>query len=414
MFILSKNFNKYDSYIFLLIASLVAGNLFGAFQVPRVLALLLVVPCLNGFSKVKKAIGEMKNWVLLFLLYSFASCAWNPAGVTEGMVGAIYNIVHVLLFFEIIIFSRFANNPIKSIVCGFLVAFAISAVIAFWELTTDQHLETSKMKEAKASNTGYEIYIRYFAAATFYNLNTYVMFICLLMPFLFYGIIDRQSGKVARIIFVVATAIAIILILYNGSRGGLLAFLIIAAVYMMFSGFRFKRFSGYVVFLTIIIAIVLYNYGSSILNTLLIRGEIQGGIEDEGRFVIWGNVIKVVQDYLFMGCGPEGLMYAMEHHAHGGTLASHNLFLEVLSEYGIIFFVLFLFYLFSLFKKINKIVDKQRKMCLYQALLSIPVVGIINSGYLTQPVLWASMASLYVFANYEQIRFTYKNIRTVA
>ena len=46
-----KNYNKYDFYIFLLIASLVAGNLFGAFQVPRVLALLLVVPCLNGLCR---------------------------------------------------------------------------------------------------------------------------------------------------------------------------------------------------------------------------------------------------------------------------------------------------------------------------------------------------------------------------
>lgn len=407
-----KYSNRYDTYLFVLIASLVAGNMFGALQVPRVLALILFFPCLNGYSKVNNVIGQMKFWLLLFLAYSFASCAWNPAGATDGLIGAIYNVVHVLFFFEIIVFSRFAGNPIKAIIYGFLVAFAISAIIAFWELTTDQHLDTSKTKEAKASNTGYEIYLRYFAAVTFYNFNMYVTFLSFLLPFLFYGISSNQNKRIVRVVFVVATVIAVILMLYNGSRGGLLAFIIMAAIYFAFSIRGVRNISVYIFLLVGLLSLVLYNYGSSILNTLMMRGAMTSvGYEEDSRFVIWSNVMKVIHEYSGLGCGADGLSAAMEKYVHGGITVAHNVFLEVLSEYGVIFFALFLYFFFALFKRARNIVDKPRKICLYQALFSLPIVGIINSGYLTQPVLWAAMASLYVFANYERIVFYNKSLR---
>lgn len=399
-----SRYNKYDLYIFLLIASLVAGNLFGALQVPRVLAILLFFPFLSSLHKMGGEMSGIKIWAFLFVLYSFFSCFWTPAGVTEGMIASIYNLTHVVLFLEIIYFSRWAKNPIRSIVYGFLVAFAISAVIAFWELTTDQHLSTSKVDEAIKSNTGYEVYLRYFAAVTFYNLNMYVTFLCFLLPFLFYGISSTQFKTSTRIVFVASTVVAAVLILYNGSRGGLLAFAIMAIVYFMFAVVSKKNFSIYIVLFILLFVLVIYKYGSTIMNTLMMRQAIYVNLEEETRVNIWANVMRVVNDYYWLGCGADGLASAMKENARGSITLSHNVFLEVLSEYGIVFFIVFLSFFFSLFKKARRLGDKQRKSCIYQALFAFPVVGIINSAYLTQPVLWAWMASLYVFANQSQIR----------
>ena len=403
--------NSFDLYLFLLIASLVAGNLFGALQVPRVLAIVLFFPCLNCFLKMWGMLRDLRNWALLFIAYSIVSSIWNPAGISEGLISSVYNAVHFTLFFEIIVFSRFANNPIKAIVYGFLIAFAISAVIAFWELTTDQHLNTSKFEEAQTSNTGYDIYVRYFAAVTFYNFNMYVTFICFLLPFLFYGVSNAQNKGRTRIVFAIATALAVVLLIYNGSRGGLLAFLIMVSVYVFFTSSNKRTLSVYFVLFLAVLGFVLYRYGSTILNTLIMRGEVQGIVQEESRFVIWGNVWKVVQDYYFLGCGAGGLRIAMAKYVNRGILMAHNVFLEVLSEYGIVFFIGFLMFLITVFNKAKKLADKQRKLCLYQALLAFPVYGIINSGYLNQPVLWAAMASLYVFANYEQIKAVNLSIR---
>ena len=199
------------------------------------------------------------------------------------------------------------------------------------------------------------------------------------------------------------------LILYNGSRGGLLSFVIMFTVYITLSK-KNKANVFFIIFFLSLLTIVLYSYGSTIFNALLMRASVQGALEEESRIVIWTNVYKVIQDYCFIGCGAGGLMSAMEDYAQGGILKAHNIFLEVLSEYGIVFFILFVSFLISQYKKARKMDDRERKLCLFQALIAFPVIGIINSGYQTQPALWAFLAVIYVFANYEQIRLSCEDL----
>ncbi len=409
-------YNRFDLFIFLLVTSLVAGNMFGALQVPRVIALMLLLPGLELFSKAGD-IGNMRkmiSWAVVFIFFCIVSCVWNPAGIKNGVITTIYNIVHFILFFELILFSRFAKNPINAIVYGCLLAVAISAVIAFWELTTDHHLTTSKLEEARASMVGTNRFVRYFSAVTFYNFNMYVTFLCLLLPFLFWGISNRQNSSKTRSFFVAITIIAIILILYNGSRGGLLASFLMIVIYFLCTLKINKKSMLYAALFLFLLFLILHRYGDSILNTLAIRGDIQGSIRDEARFSIWSNVMKVVNDYLWIGCGAGGLTAAMSNNSPEGVTISHNVFLEVLSQYGIVFFCCFISYLVSIIKKSRTITDTPRKICLYQYVIAFPIVGIINSGYLEQPALWTTMAIIYIFANYEQIRPAGCDIRQTA
>lgn len=208
-------YNRFDLFIFLLVTSLVAGNTFGALQVPRVIALLLLIPSLQLLSKARY-IGNMKTMIscaAVFIIFCIISCIWNPAGIVNGVVATIYNIVHFVLFFELIIFTRYARNPIKAIVYGCLIAVSISAVIAFWELITDHHLATSKLDEARSSR----LMTRYFSAVTFYNFNMYVTFLCLLLPFLFWGVSNRRISVKTRLLFVAITIVAIVLILNSAA-----------------------------------------------------------------------------------------------------------------------------------------------------------------------------------------------------
>jgi len=394
-----KKYNKYDIFIFILVASLAAGNLFGALQLPRVLAITLFPSALSVFSASNRV--ELKNlttFSILFVIYSFISCLWTPAGFSEGCIASVYNVTHVILFFEIIVFSSTARNPINDIAFGFLVAFFITSIIAFRELATDQHLNTSKLDEARIGNAGDEAYVRYFAAATFFNMNTYVTVLCFFFPFIFYGSNNSTYKRCIRVLFLAALTMLIIIVLFNGSRGGLLSIVVMASIFFFYSVFKLKKFSFIIVLLIVAIGLLLHFYGSVILNTLIIRSAIQGSLQDENRFEIWRNVFKVIGEYSCFGCGAGGLEYAMEKYAHGGVTVAHNIFLELFSEYGIFFFVAFVVALFKLYKRAKYVGDINKRICIYQAFLALPFVGIINSGYLTQPTLWAFLASLYCFA----------------
>lgn len=398
-----KSYNKYDVFIFLLIASLIGGNLFGALQVPRVLTILFAIPCANCKNNIRFVSSSLKKWLVAFVLFSFISSIWSPAGFTLSIESSLYNAVHALLFYEILVFSGSAKKPLDSIAFGFFVAFTISALVALWELTTDNHLQTSKMKEALTSNTGYGIYVRYFAAATFFNFNMYVTFLCFIFPFLTYGFANSNNNTKYRTASLSACVIAIILVLYNGSRGGLLAMLIMVAVLVV----KMRMGKGVFFYLTAGIGGViylLYKYGGSILLTLTMRASTQGAMEDESRFVIWNNVFGVISDYPIIGCGAGGINFAMQKFTNEITVA-HNLFLEILSQYGILFFIAFVAFIWGLYKSAKLSESPSRKLCVFMSVFSIPVVSIINSTYLAAPSLWAVMASLYIFANYEQIKY---------
>lgn len=392
-------YNKFDLFIFFLVASLAAGNLFGALQFPRLLAIILFPSAASVSSaSVRKELFSLITCASLFILYSFISCLWTPAGFSEGFIAAVYNVTHVLLFLEIIVFSEKAYNPCKAIVYGFLVAFLITAFIAFWELVTDNHLNTSKLDEAMMGKIDSEVYVRYFAAATFYNYNTYVTFLCFLFPFLLYGSSNKSYKKSIRIICFIALSTLVILVLFNGSRGGLLALVVMALVFFFYSVFKFKRFNFVIILYVVVIGLLLFFFGPVILNSLIIRSAAQGSLVDESRFEIWSNVFKVIGDYACFGCGAGGLEHAMMQYAHGGVTAAHNVFLEIISEYGIFFLVFFVAYLWKLFKHTKHVLSVNKRICLYQAFLAFPLVGIINSGYLTQPTFWVFLASLYCFA----------------
>ena len=399
-----SNHNKYDIYILLLIVSTIFGNIGGAVTAPRLLGILLV-PKLFGIVNREnlKYLSSLRSWCVAFYVFVLVSLLWTPDKV-EGFKELVYYLVHFLIFFEVIVFSRKALSPLQFITIGFALCVLLTSVVGFWELTTDNHLAYSKMDEANASNIGGEIVLRNFAAVTFYNLNGYVTYLCFCLPFLLYGF--SLEKKLLKWMSFIAIVIAIVLILCNASRGGMFTIVICLAVFFLMSP---KNKSLIYSFLVLIggLLYILYKYGDSILFILTLRLSEGGATTDDSRLKIWGNALKVLIEYSGFGCGIGGMNSAMKQFAKGGVSITHNIFVEVLCQYGVIFFLAFVFFLFKQFKTGLKLLDKKRRVLLTVALVSFPMTGIINSGYLLTPQLFIVLASIYVFANYERIRFVY-------
>lgn len=404
MSLIKFNHNKYDIYILLLIVSTIFGNIGGALTAPRLLGLLLV-PKLFGIVNREnlKYLSSLRYWCVAFYVFALISMLWTP-DKAEGFKELVYYLVHFLIFFEVIVFSKKALSPLQSITIGFALCVLLTSVVGFWELTTDNHLAYSKFDEATASNLGGEIVLRKFASVTFGNFNAYITYLCFCLPFLLYGF--SLEEKLLKWMSFIAIDIAIVLILCNASRGGMFTIVICLAVFFLMSQKNKSLIYSFIVLIGGLLYL-LYKYGESILFILTLRLSDGGATADDSRFEIWSNALKVLVEYCGFGCGIGGMFAAMEQFAKGGITVTHNIFLEVLCQYGVIFCFAFVFFLFKQFKTGLKLLDKKRRVLLTVALVSFPMTGIINSGYLLTPQLFIVLASIYVFANYERIRFVY-------
>ena len=404
MKLLKCGYNKYDIYILLLIVSTIFGAIGGALTVPRILGILFA-PQLFGIAHREKHtnISYLKYWAFAFYLFAIVSVLWTP-DTKEGLKELCYYPVHFLLFFEVIVFARRAINPLLSITIGFGLCVFLTSIVGFWEITTDNHLAYSKLDEAHVSNMGGEVIVRNFAAVTFFNLNGYVTYLCFCIPFLLYGLSLDQ--KVVKWLSAFVLIEAIVLILSNASRGGMFAIVICLALFFLMSPKNKTMIYSFVVLFGGLFYL-LYKYGDTILLVLSMRLANGGAVADDSRFLIWSNALKVLFDYGGIGCGIGGIFAAMAKYAKGGITITHNIFLEILCQYGIVFCLAFVSFLYKQFKKGRKTADIKRRVLVTVALVSFPVTGIINSGYLLDPQLFIVLASIYVFANYERIRFFY-------
>lgn len=397
-----KSHNKYDIYIFLLIASLTAGGIGGALEVPRLLSVLLVPAMLKVRDQCRFYTVKLKQVIVAFIVFAAVSLIWTP-DIINGVKHVIYFVVHFLLFFEILIFSRMAKDPIKSIVAGWIAFIVCCSFVSVWELVTDQHLAISREGSDTAYNLGGgNIIIRQFTSVTFGNYNGYCTVLCFAVPWAFYGLISAKDIR-QRILCVFCVLLPLIFILFDASRGALLSLAVYFVIFIIFCPSRKVKILSLVAFVA-----ALY-YAITELSDLLVvissRAINKGMLSDESRFTIWGNALKAYADTFGIGTGAGGLQVAMDKYANGGINITHNMLLELLVQYGFVFAIIFIVFLWRLFKKSIHLRDKNRRMTLLMVFCAFPLYSIINSGYLQSASLFAFLACIFVFANLELVRY---------
>ena len=206
----------YDFIIFFIVVCTCFGIFGGAFQVNRILAILLLpglIPLLykKGFTYAM-TISQLLLLIYLFMAASFICTPDREEGVKE----LFYYIVHFVLFLELIVFARNARNPLKNISRGWLVAVLLTSIVAFWEITTGNHLSYAK-DQGDAFNTGSAIIERMTASVTFANYNSYVTYLCFCYPWILYIFIDKSRSLLEELLASVALISASLVIIINAS-----------------------------------------------------------------------------------------------------------------------------------------------------------------------------------------------------
>lgn len=169
------------------------------------------------------------------------------------------------------------------------------------------------------------------------NPNKTSYFLCSLLPFFFYYIINKH-GLILKALFSILIVFNVFTIAISGSRGGLVALIMI----MFFILILKKKYVLLLIFSVIsflsIIYIVSHNVSITALERIqpLLNGDIQQGTS--GRLEIWSALMDVYKSdiitvLLGLGVGGSELV--------GLKADPHNFYLQVLSEFGIIGFLFF-------------------------------------------------------------------------
>lgn len=393
-----KSYNKFDLMILILIISQVNGLYFGIFN-PIVFCVLLFSPNLlkNMQGDVKKIAKPFLLFFTFWALYNICSLLWAPMfGMALHYCFLFF--INFILFLEIIVFSKRASSPHESIATGWLLAFMLTSFIGIWELQTGNHLSIAK-EHLSRENANIDDAIGSYTSVTFYNINTYAIYILEVIPFVFYTIACKTS-LTKKILAYYCGIMAMIFIFVDGSRGASLSLVLMFLVFLFLMWKADKKNAVWIVLTLGIIIYLLYAYVEMILAVISYRMET-AGFEDDSRQVLYEKSLEIIYNSCGIGTGVGSMVPAMEAQGNQyGMYASHNLFLEFLMQFGFVLFVGFLYYLYKLFVIARKS-QLTSKVVLYSALFGLPFYSIINSEYTYHHFVWCYFAVLFVYASPE-------------
>ena len=390
MLFFGKNSNKFDYYLFIIIVSLAFGALGGYLQVSRVVGILLLPQLFMIWPNVGEYFHRIVSFTRFFLIYALLSFIWTP-DVLSGFKEILYYIIHFVLFFEILAFSCLAKDYKITIAKSWLILVSITLVIAYWEIITGIHLSIAfqDSDEMKLAVYGF----RRFASVTFGNYNAYVTFLCFSFPFLLFMFNNFKTQKeMIWVSLVLVLSFACVLI--NASRGGIIAIPLMFAISFILSKKSFKN----IIPMSVVVVVAIYaclNYGELLFSVFDDRMD-NGVFNDNERTYIWTVAINCFLHSFGFGVGIGGIVQSFYAETNK-FLIPHNLFIEVLMEFGIIIFFLFISTILSLIKKTNKSNDKDTKIVSYCFLFSLPIVGVIDSSYCLSPLIFVVFSSIMSF-----------------
>lgn len=402
MNIIAKFGNKYDFFIVTILVSMIFGNYGGSLQAVRVLSILLI-PQLLKANKKNKYIQTIIYFFSFWFIYSVISFLWTP-NIPQALKEISYYPVHMLLFVELCVFSRYAINTIQSICIGWLLFVIFTGIVGIWEITTDQHLPMSSFKEGLYLYDRGEAIIHHFASVTFQNYNSYVVLLVASLPFII-NLLVNDKTKYRNLAF--ATLLIIVYILaINASRGGLLSLIISIITFVFYSIISKNTKNLWNLLIITICAIGLFlKYSNILMQNILIRSQYGDLYQDNARSSLIADGIHVVfNEYIGLGSGIGGGFTAMEAYRHNGLSATHNLFLEIFVNFGLLITTAILIYIFRMLRTGLLIKDKKRKLSVWIFFLTLIPFSIIDSGYLLTPQIWLYFASIFVFVYYDSIR----------
>lgn len=386
--------NASDFLLIITISLLVFGGFGGALQPIRIFSLVMF-PFVFRFLLKKsnnKQIAKTSRVVIILYIFFIVSLLWT-SDINEGFKEIIYYGIHLNLFLLIVMLYMKAHKPLSSLLFGWTLFIFLTQLIAFNEIFFDVHLDLSIFESDKMMNVGGMLVQKKFAAVTFGNYNGYVTVVALSLPFLF-GLYASVKKKKHQIITLAIISFAYFSLFINASRGGILVGIIVFIVFLVFiKKLKIKNIKFNLLLIIPLLIALIFKYYDVIFEQLFYRKMAGASFtEDTARVELLKKALEAFYNKPFFGGGIGSLQKEM---TGASILIPHNLFLEILVQFGFFVTLFFLFYLAKHIMVVSKLDCYAKKFIIYAGILLLPIASIIHSGYLLMPIIWVYLASLF-------------------
>lgn len=297
--------------------------------------------------------------MVLWVVYGLITLLLFPyADIREGtkeLLSLILGFLTVCCIYKLVN----TNEKLSVFLNGIKLIYLMAVVIAWIEMLTNIHLPSSILTEVgrcTVANSFMGVKI-YSATSFFYNMNDYCAFLALFLPVIY---IKSTSKNIIDVFLIIS---ALVQVIVNDAN---LCLIGIVVAYFIYRFKREKHVSKKIFAIGIIVIALLVvddfmssSYYSGYSLSQIFREQSRQATLGSGsmwsRLIIYSDAIKTIPVTHGLGLGAAGFTpYFRQHQSLCGLVNPHNLFIEILSEYGVIIFTLFLCFYLSCFKQMNK------------------------------------------------------------
>ena len=349
--------------------------------------LLLICTALSLFLKVainknfKLKYFKTNAWVLVFALV-IGICAMTSISLEESRNIALLMIAFVLSYFVVI--NTIENKKQFKFI---LYVFSIAAVItAFYGLY--QYMFGDLYSQAWLDKEMFED-IKMRVYSTFENPNVYGEYLILAIPIIV-GLLWTEKGIFKKLFWLGSLGVTMLALALTFSRGCWLGIILAIGLLAIMIDRRF-------ILLGIVALLFLpFVLPESIINRFLSIGNM-GDSSTSYRVYIWMGTLAMLADYWFSGIGlgitSFNTIYPIYSYNNISAPHSHNLYLQLVVEFGIVGLIVFLGMLYNFYKETIISICKKKNI-----LTSSLIAGV--SGFMLQSMFdhtWYNYRVVLIF-----------------
>lgn len=355
---------------------------------PTMLGLLLVaVTACSLFLKIlitpgfKFQYSKANVWVLLLVLVVGIS-AMTSISLEESRNIGLLMIAFILSYFLMINIVE-TKGEFKFLLYVFIVSSVITAILGIYQYIFGDVYSQAWLD----SNMFEDIKMRVYA--TFENPNVYGEYLILTIP-LIVSLFFTEKGFIKKLFLLGSFGITMLAMVLTFSRGCWLGIILALGILLIMIDKRF-------IWLGVLgIAVMPFVLPETIMNRFLSIGNLNDS-STSYRVYIWLGTLAMLKDYWFSGIGlgitSFNKIYPIYSYNNVSAPHSHNLFLQIIVEYGMIGLIVFLGILYNFYKETTIKMLKQK---------SILTAGIVSgvTGFLLQSMFdntWYNYRVVLIF-----------------
>jgi len=229
---------------------------------------------------------------------------------------------------------------------------------------------------------------RFFIYGEMFDSNDIAYVLLSLFPLCFFYIVHKE-GILKKVLAITAIGASIVLILLTGSRAGIIG-LITLFLLILFTKFEKIRWSYKIAFLIAFFALYLIYEDKINVERYMTLTEIESdyNVSDElGRMQIWKRAYQLILENPLTGVGANCFPMALGYLRQELSLiprwqAAHNSYIQIITETGLIGFMLFLSLIISSIRSFLRI--KNLKVITKEASELKTIGGLLFLGFIVQ------------------------------